>query len=127
VNLLTGSVSLWIEGAPGDFTMKLVSIQGYSTDRVVNVYIGYVGENTLTKRREIRSALRSWSDGLVIGGAIYARRVAGIFASRVSITDVVESIANVDSVTRVALDTPANNEARITAADFELLRLGNIV
>ena len=39
----------------------------------------------------------------------------------------VESIANVDSVTRVALDTPANNEARITAADFELLRLGNIV
>ncbi len=127
VNLLTGQVSLWIEGAPGDFTMKLVSIQGYSTDRVVNVYIGYLGENTLTKRREIRSALRSWSDGLVIGGAIYARRVAGIFASRVSITDVVESIANVDSVTRVALDTPANNEARITAADFELLRLGNIV
>jgi hypothetical protein len=127
VNLLTGSVSLWIEGAPGDFTMKLVSIQGYSTDRVVNVYIGYIGENTLTKRREIRSALRSWSDGMIIGGAIYARRVSGIFASRVSITDVVESISNVDSVTRVALDTPANNEARITAADFELLRLGNIV
>jgi uncharacterized phage protein gp47/JayE len=45
----------------------------------------------------------------------------------VSITDVVEAISNVDSVTRVALDTPANNEDRITAADFELLRLGNIV
>jgi hypothetical protein len=127
VNLLTGSISLWLAGAPGDLTMKLVAVQGYSAERSVNVYIGYTGENTLTKRREIRSALRAWSDGLTIGGAMYARRVAGIFASKVSITDVVEAISNVDSVTRVALDTPANNEDRITAADFELLRLGNIV
>lgn len=127
VNLLTGSASLWLTGAPGDLTMKLISIQGYSSERTVNVYIGYTGENTLTKRREIRSALRSWSDGLIVGGAIYARRVPGIFASRVSITDVVEAVSNVDSVTRVALDTPANNEDRITSADFELLRLGNIV
>jgi hypothetical protein len=127
VNLLTGSVSLWLEGAPGDFTMKLVTVQGYSADRAVNIYVGYTGENTLTKRREIRSALRSWSDGIGIGGSIYAQRISGIFASRVSVTDVIESIANVDAVTRVALDTPANNEDRITAADFELLRLGNIV
>lgn len=127
VNLLTGSVSLWIEGAPGDLTMKLVTVQGYSADRAVNVYIGYTGENTLTKRREIRAALRSWSDGLTIGGAIYGRQVSGIFASRVSITDVVEAISGVDAVTRVALDTPANNEDRITAADYELLRLGNII
>jgi hypothetical protein len=127
VNLLTGSVSLWLAGAPGDLTMKLVAIQGYSAERSVNVYVGYTGENTVTKRREIRSALRSWSDGLTIGGAMYARRVPGIFASKVSITDVVEAISNVDSVTRVALDTPANNEDRVTAADFELLRLGNIV
>jgi hypothetical protein len=75
VNLLTGSISLWLAGAPGDLTMKLVAAQGYSAERSVNVYIGYTGENTLTKRREIRSALRSWSDGLTIGGAIYARRV----------------------------------------------------
>lgn len=127
INLLTGNASLWLAGAPGDLTMKLVAIQGYSAERSVNVYIGYTGENTLTKRREIRSALRAWSDGLTIGGAVYARRVPGIFASKVSITDVVEAISNVESVTRVALDTPANNEDRVTAADFELLRLGNIV
>lgn len=126
VNLLTGEVSLWLKGAPGDLTMKLITVQGYSQDRPVNVYIGYVGENTLTKRRQIRAALRSWSDGLTIGGPIYAQRVAGIAVSRVSITDVVEAIDGVDRVTRVALDTPANNEDRITAADYELLRLGNI-
>lgn len=127
VNLLTGKISLWLQGAPGDLTMKLVTVQGYSTDRAVNVYVGYTGENTLTKRREIRAALRAWSDGLAVGSPIYARRVSGISASKVSITDVVQEVAGVDSVTRVALDTPANNEDRITASDFELLRLGNIV
>lgn len=127
VNLLTGRVSIWLKGAPGDLTMRLTTVQGYSAERAVNVYVGYTGENTLTKRREIRAALRAWSDGLPIGGAIYANRVSGISASKVSVADVVGSIANVDAVTRVALDTPANNEDRITAADFELLRLGNIV
>lgn len=127
VNLLTGQVSLWIRGAPGDLTMKLVTVQGYSTERVVNVYIGYVGENTQSKRNEIRSALRSWSDGTAIGGAMYARQVTGISASLVSVTDVVASVSGVDTVTRVALGTPGNNESRVTAADYELLRVGNVV
>lgn len=127
VNLLTGKISLWLEGAPGDLTMKLVTVTGYSTDRSVNVYVGYSGENTLTKRREIRAALRAWSDGLAVGAPMYARRVSGVSASKVSIEDVVQAVAGVDDVTRVALDTPANNEDRITASDFELLRLGNIV
>jgi hypothetical protein len=127
VSLLTGQTDLWLKGAPGDLTMKLVTAQGYSAERVVNVYVGYSGDNTLTKRREIRAALRSWSDGLTIGGSVYASRIAGISASNVSITDVVESIDGVDFVSRVALDTPANNEERIIAADFEVPRLGNIV
>lgn len=127
VNLLTGQVSLWIRGAPGDLTMKLVTVQGYSTERVVNVYVGYVGENTQSKRREIRSALRSWSDGLSIGGAMYARQVTGISASLVSVTDVVGAVSGVETVTRVALGTPGNNESRVTAADFELLRVGNVI
>jgi len=127
VNLLTGQVSLWIRGAPGDLTMKLVTVQGYSTERVVNVYIGYVGENTQSKRREIRSSLRSWSDGMAIGGAMYARQVPGINASLVSVTDVVASVSGVDTVTRVALGTPGNNESRVTAADYELLRVGNVI
>lgn len=127
VNLLTGQVNLWIRGAPGDLTMKLVTVQGYSTERVVNVYIGYIGENTQSKRREIRSALRAWSDGLGIGSAMYARQVSGIAASQVSVTDVTASIAGVDTVTRVALGTPGNNESRVTAADYELLRVGNVI
>lgn len=127
VNLLTGQVNLWIRGAPGDLTMKLVTVQGYSTERVVNVYIGYIGENTQSKRREIRSALRSWSDGLAIGGAMYARQVTGISASQVSVTDVTAAISGVDTVTRVALGTPGNNESRVTAADYELLRVGNVI
>ncbi len=93
----------------------------------MNVFIGYSGDNTLTKRREIRAALRNWSDGLAIGGSVYARRVAGISVSKVSITDVVESFDGVESVLRVALDTPGNNEDRVTASDFELIKLGNIV
>lgn len=126
VNLLTGQVSLYLVGAPGDLTMKLVSVQGYSSERVVNLYIGYTGDNTQTKRREIRSALRTFSDGLAVGGALYAQSVTNIVASTVAVQDVVEAVSGVDSVTRVALDSPANNENRVTAADYELLKIGNI-
>jgi hypothetical protein len=125
VNLLTGQVQLWIRGAPGDLTMQLISVQGYSTDRVVNVYIGYLGENTEAVRQAVRSALRSWSDGLAIGAAMYAQTPAGV--SVVSVTDVAASINGVQSVTRVALGTPGNTANSVTAADYELLRVGNVV
>lgn len=127
VNLLTGQVQLWIRGAPGDLSMRLITVQGYSKESAVNVYIGYLGENTQTKRREIRSSLRAWSDGLGVGGAMYARQVQGVSASKVSVMDVVASVVGVQSVTRVALGTPGNNEDRITAADFEVLRVGNVI
>jgi len=127
VNLLTGQVTLWLIGAPGDLMMQLITAQGYSALRVVNVYIGYVGDNTATERQQIRAALRAWSSGLAVGGTIYAARAPGILASNVSITDVVTAVTSVDYVTRVALDTPANTANVITAADFELLQLGSIV
>ena len=126
VNLLTGQVTLWLIGAPGDLTMQLITAQGYSAMRVVNVYIGYSGDNTATERQQIRAALRAWSNGLAIGGTIYAARAPGVLASNVSITDVVAAVTSVDYVTRVALDTPANVANMITAADFELLQLGNL-
>jgi hypothetical protein len=126
VNLLTGQVSLYLVGAPGDLTMKLVSVQGYSSERVVNLYIGYTGENTQSKRREIRSALRSYSDGLQVGGALYAESVSNVVASTVAVKDVVVNVEGVDSVTRVALDSPASSDNRVTAADYELLKIGNI-
>lgn len=62
-----------------------------------------------------------------IGGAMYARQVTGISASQVSVTDVVSAINGIDTVTRVALGTPGNNESRVTAADYELLRVGNVI
>ena len=127
VNLLTGQATLWIKGAPGDLTMQLVTAQGYSAERTVNLYIGYSGDTSQTKRREIRSALQAWGQGLFIGGAIYAQRVEGISASVVSVADTVAAVPGVDSVNRVALDTPANSQDRVTASDFELLRLGQIV
>lgn len=127
LNLLTGQATLWIKGAPGDLTMQLTTAQGYSAERVVNLFIGYSGDTSQTKRREIRAALQAWGQGLYIGGAIYADRVEGISASVVSVTDMVESIPGVDAVNRVALDTPANSQDRVVASDFELLRLGQIV
>lgn len=127
LNLLTGQATLWIKGAPGDLTMQLTTAQGYSAERVVNLFIGYSGDTSQTKRREIRAALQSWGQGLYIGGAIYADRVEGISASVVSVTDMVEAIPGVDAVNRVALDTPANSQDRVVASDFELLRLGQIV
>ena len=94
---------------------------------MVNLYIGYSGDTSQTKRREIRSALQAWGQGLFIGGAIYAQRVEGISASVVSVTDMVQAIPGVVGVNRVALDTPANSQDRVVASDFELLRLGQVV
>ncbi len=127
VNLLTGRVELWIKGAPGDLSVKLLPVQGYSSERVINVYVGYTGDNSQTKRREIRSALRAWGKGIPIGGAIYAKGIAGVTASRSSITDVVNAIDGVTSVNRVALDTPASTDDRINGLDNELLKLGNVI
>lgn len=126
VNLLTGQATLWIKGAPGDLTMQLVTAQGYSAERSVNLHIGYSGDTSQTKRREIRAALQAWGQGLFIGGAIYANRVEGVSASAVSVTDVVAAVPGVDSVNRVALDTPANTQRRVVASDMELLRIGAV-
>jgi hypothetical protein len=125
-NLLTGTLTLWLKGAPGDLTMKLVTAQGYSSERQVNLYIGYTGDTSATKRQEIRSAIRAWGASLPIGGAMYATTVSGVSASRVSIADVVAAISGVTAVNRVALDSPASSEVRIQALDSELLRIGSI-
>jgi hypothetical protein len=127
VNLLTGKIQLWLKGAPGDLTMKLVPMQGYSSDRSINVYVGYSGDNSQTKRREIRAALRSWADGLPVGGTMYAKEISGVTVSKSNVSDAVASVVGVDTVNRVALDTPANTSDRINPVDFELLKLGNLI
>lgn len=127
VHLLTGFVRLWIKGSPGDLTMKLTPVTGYSQDRMINVYVGYTGTNTQTKRREIRAALRAWGEGLAIGGSLFGSEITGVKVSRSNVTSVVLAVDGVESVTRVALETPSNTSARLDAIDFELLRLGDIV
>lgn len=127
IDLLTGQVRLWLKGAPGDLTMKLNQIGGYSVERPINIYVGYTGDNSQTKRREIRAALRTWGDGITVGAALYGSEVAGIRASKSNVTSVVQAITGVTSITRVALETPGNNAVRTLAQDYELLKLSNIV
>lgn len=127
IDLQSGQVRLWLKGAPGDLTMKVVPVQGYQVKRPIDIYIGYTGENTQMKRREIRTALRAWADGLPIGGDMYAIEVPGVLSSKTNVTSVVSSISDVASVSRVALDTPANNEDKINAESYEVLTLSNIV
>lgn len=126
INLLTGKVTLAIKGVQGALSMKLVPVQGYDRERFVKVYAGYTGIVTQAKRREIRAALRSWSDQLRIGGVVYAREVDGVTASKANIMDVIEAVAGVSGVTRVALETPSSSDAKVTPADTELLRLGEV-
>lgn len=127
VNALTGQVRLWLKGAPGDLTMKLNQVGGYSSERTINVYVGYTGDNSQTKRREIRAAVRAWGSGIPVGGAVYGSEVSGIRASKSSITSVVNNFTGVTAVTRVALESPAGSSQRVLAQDYELLKLGNII
>lgn len=127
VNLLTGKVRLWLVGAPGALAMKLIPVTGYSAERVINVYVGYEGDTTQTKRREIRAAIRAWSEGLPVGGTMFGIPVSGVASSRSCLKEVVASVAGVDLVNRVALDTPASSADRLSAIDYELLTVGNVV
>lgn len=127
INLLTGQVTLYVLGAQGDLTLRLNTTSGYDRERSVNVYLGYSGTNTQSKRREIRSALTSWAQQLKVGGTIYGSEQAGLAISKSNITSVVLAVSGVVSVQRVALETPSSTDTKVPAASTELLRLGQIV
>lgn len=127
LNLLTGQVRLWLKGVPGALTMKLVTAQGYSTEREINLYVGYTGETSQSKRREIRSALRTWASGLAVGASLHGVEDDRILVSRSCVSNVVADIPGVLSVMRVALDSPAGIDNRIVGVDSTLLRVGIIV
>ena len=105
INLLTGQVRLWLKGVPGAMTVKLVTAQGYHTERAIDLFIGYTGDTSLNKRREIRSALRTWANGLAVGSSLHGVEDARILVSRSCVKNVVASIPGVIAVTRVALDS----------------------
>lgn len=134
VNLLNGQARFYTTSS-GDFQLALNYVRGYDRERAVNVYVGYSGDNSQAKRREIRAALRAWSDNLAVGQAIYAGDptrpgaqfdTPGITVSKSNVAAVVAAVSGVSSVNRVALDTPASADFRVTATDYTLLKLGAI-
>ncbi len=127
VNLLTGQINLYIIGAPGDLSMNLVPIVGYATDKFVNIYVGYGGDTSQSKRREIRSAIEAWGNGLAVGASLYGRSVPGIIGSASNITAVISAVGGVTSVNRVALDIPGNTAAVVSTVETELLRIGDVI
>lgn len=127
VNLLTGQISLYIIGAPGDLSMTLVPIVGYATEKFVNIYVGYSGDTSQSKRREIRSAVEAWGNGLAVGASLYGRSVSGIIGSASNITAVISAVSGVTTVNRVALDIPGNTAAVINTVETELLRIGDVI
>jgi len=127
INLLTGQVTLYVVGTVDDLSMRLTSIQGYDSEKLVDVFVSYAGTNSLAKRREIRGALRSWNASFGVGQALYAEESTGVILSKANMTSVVELIDDVASVTRIAVGTPGNTENRVTVRESEIIRLGNVV
>jgi len=134
VNLLTGKIKWYPVQSGSKLTVRLISVQGYDRERPIDVFIGYTGDNTIVKRREIRAALRSWSDNLTIGGAMFAGDPTnlpnydthGIPASMSNIAAVVKAIVPGATIARVALGTPSSTDDRINAMGYELLTVGKI-
>lgn len=126
VNLLTGAVRFFTSSSDV-LTTTLNPVGGYDRERDVDLYIGYDGDNTQAKRREIRAALRSWSNQLTVGAPLYGSLVSGVTASTSNVTDVVEAVSGVTSVNRVALSSPASNDDRVVAQSFELLKVGQVI
>jgi len=127
VNLLTGQIQLWIKGAPGDLSMKLIPITGYATEKIVNVFVGYQGDTSQTKRREIRSAIRGFGDGIAPGAPLYGQVINGVAGSAANITKLVSGVAGVTTVNRVALDTAGSTDKSLNTVETELLRIGDII
>jgi hypothetical protein len=127
VNLLAGSGTFAVDGVPGTLTMKLNPAIGYARERTISVYVGYRADgDSQLKRREIRSALKTWISGFPPGASIFASLQTNVAASNSNVTDVVLNVAGVVEVTRVSFETASNPSPRIDLDQFELARFDNI-
>jgi hypothetical protein len=126
VNLLTGQFTLYVLGPPGDFVVTLIPASGYELVRTVDVYAGYTGDQSLTTRQAMRSALRAWAGGLSVGSSLFAQQISGVQASATNVQAVLAAVNGVTSITRVSLDSAANPAQRIDVGEYELVALGNI-
>lgn len=127
IDLASGLLTLNVRGTQGDLTMTLKSVQAYTQERFVNIYIGYTGDTSASKRSEIRRALRKWETSFAIGDSLFAEELTDTVLSKANIKDLVAAISNVTSVDRVALDSPSSTDLKINASNSELIRLGQIV
>lgn len=132
VDLFSGKLVISFKGDARDVTMSLITVQGYDTERSVNVYVGYTGDNSIVKRREIRNTLRNWASGFQVGSSLFAAPIRGsdgtviLATSQSNVTDVVMSVTGVTGVNRVSLDSPSNAAVRMDASTTELIKLGSI-
>ena len=127
LNLLTGKVTLYVKGSPGALTMKLVSVQCYDKERNVDLFIGFVGANSQSKRREIRSAIRTWSQSFSVGAVLYAQELAGVIQSKSNVESVVLTVPDVTGITRISLGSPGSTDVKITPSDSEIIRISSII
>lgn len=127
VDLLSGGVTLSVDGVPGTLTMKLNTAVGYARERSVSVYVGYVADgDSQLKRRQIRAALKSWINGFAPGSSIFTAKQENVAASDSNVTDVVLAVDGVLSVTRVSFDTASNPSARLDLSSTEIALFSSI-
>lgn len=132
VHLQSGQIILSSKTAASRLTFQLRTAIGYQAERVVDIFVGYSGQTTQAKRREVRQAIRICLAGLPVGGSLFAsaqRNSQGAIilgSSRANITDVVLSVAGVTAVHQVALESASSSTNRIDATDAEIFRAGSI-
>jgi len=102
-------------------------MQGYNSDRAVNIYVSYVGLDTAEKRQEIRTRVKTWGGGLGIGATLYGQEVQGIVISKSNVQAVIEATPDVDQVTKITVGTPINTGPTMTAGATELLKIGQVI
>lgn len=126
INLQTGFVTFYTAGPVNLLETGFVATQGYNRDRITDIYVGYTGDTSAAKRNEIRAALRAWASGLAVGASLFADEIPGAPQSVVSARAVVEAVPGVAAVSKVALDAPANTNARLDVGEYELIQVRNI-
>jgi hypothetical protein len=127
VNLSTGLVTLYAADPVSDFTVTLQTAQGYDSERVIDLYAGYTGDLSQAKRREVRNAIRAWSDGLAVGSTLFSTSVTGVRASEVNLSTVIANVAEIAAVTYTSIGAPQNSSPRLDVGETERVSVRNIL
>jgi len=127
VNLLSGLVTLSVDGVPGTVTMRLITAIGYTREYNLTLYVGYTADgDSQLKRRQIRAVLKAWLSGFAPGASLFAAAQANVPASGSNVTDVVMAVAGVTGVSRVSFDTATNPAARLDLDLDQIALFSNI-